>query len=156
MPSSSKGERIGKEPIKTLEERKAVHRTYLKPWTTIGIGLFIGVMWLLNVIIQNWFNAIIGLTAFIISISLMVYGFYEYSQVRNLKQIIVYENGLDIPQPDGFVKFAKFKDIPKHKIEDVDGYQTILIQEGDEDYPVVPWAKLRKLIKKKTEPKEKK
>ena len=147
-----KGDRIGNEPIKVLQARKDIHKNYLKPWTTIGVALFIGVLWLLNVIIQNMFNAIIGLVAFILSIYFMVYGYYQKSQVRDLEPIIVYENGLDIPQPDGYVRFVNFQDLSEYSVDDIDGYETIVIQDGEDEYPVVHWSKLKKQMKKKNEP----
>ena len=74
---------------------------------------------------------------------------------KNLKPILVYESGIDVPQIDGTVEYFSFANFDDYPRESQNGDKVIILQKEKLESPIVVWPKLMKQIEKITEPDEK-
>ena len=133
---------IGHEPNHILEARKDIVKDSILPYTTIGVVMLIGVLWLLYAISTFFICGIIGMVVLVLSIIFISIGLSQSQRIAKLKPITVYEDGLELPWPGKKKMFFKFSDFHKFNLEEKRGYETIVVKKGEDEYPVVLWDNL--------------
>lgn len=130
------------EPEHILEARKDIVKDSIFPYTTIGVVLLIGVLWMLYAISTIFYCGTIGLVVLIISIILISVGASQSQRIAKLEPIKIFENGIELPWPGKKNMFFKFSDFPKFNMEERRGYETIILKKGEDEYPVILWDNL--------------
>jgi hypothetical protein len=139
---SKKRRIISYEPKHILEARKDIVKDSILPYTTIGVIMLIGVLWMLYAISTIFICGIIGLVVLILSIILISIGLSQSQRITKLKPVIIYEDGVEMPWPGNKKMFFKFADFQKYSWEDRRGYETIMLKKGEDEYPLVLWDNL--------------
>ena len=133
---------ISTEPSHILEARKDIVKDSILPYTTIGVVLLIGVLWMLYAISTIFICGIVGLVVLVLSIILISIGFSQSQRIAKLKPVKIYEDGVEMPWPGKKKLFFKFADFHKFNWEDRKGYETIILRKGEDEYPLVVWDNL--------------
>lgn len=145
----SKDKFIAREPEQVFEARKELKRKLARPLFTIGVALLIFEIWLVNVWLSSTTGCIIGIVVLCLSVFFILFGFYRRLNVNNLKPITLYEHGIKVPLLDGQAEFSKFEKFPKYTKEVNDGFDTIVIDNYQENIIIVLWPELSELFEKK-------
>ena len=145
----SKDKFIANEPEIIFVARKELKRKLARPLFTIGVALLIFEIWLVNVWLSSTTGCIVGIVVLCLSVFFILFGFYRRLNVNNLKPITLYEHGIKVPLLDGQVEFFEFKKFPKYSREENEGFDTINIENHQENIIIVIWPELLEIFEKK-------